>query len=786
MEDSQKTKAQLIEELNALRQRAHGRSASGESVTDCPEVAPRAILDEIDDGYYEIDLEGRYTYVNQALCHYQGVSAEALLGSDSRHSISPKFLPKAHDFFVKVLKTGRSSRLTDYEFVHRSGEVSYIDLSVSLIRNVRGQPVGFRGIVRDRTEGRLRELELERYRDFVESIEDGCFEVDLDGTFTFINSTMCRIHGYPYEELIGINYRDFASPEDTRAIYNVFNSIFRTGVPSRIFDYGIIRKDGTIRNLEVSASLIRGADGQPCGFRGISRDRTEKKDKERDLERYQTFVEGVGDGCFETDLKGNITFCNDAACRMFGYPAEQFMGMNHRTYTTPQTAGRVYRIFNEVYQTGRPGEVRDYEVVRGDGSKVYLHATVTLIRDGAGEPAGFRGICRDITEDKITEAENERLVALVNQAQRLEAIATLAAGVAHNFNNLLMSIQGFVSLMFLEIDTAQPHYSRLKTIEDLIRRGSDLTNKLLGYARHGRFAVKPVDLKRVAQSAFSLLKTKRPQIELALNLPGTVWAVAADREQLETVFRNLFTNAVEAMGGGGTIAVQAENMLLKEYFVAPHGVNPGPYVRIAVTDTGVGMENDIRERIFEPFFSTKDVSTGAGLGLASVYGTIQSHNGIILVESEKDKGSTFTIYLPAITKDPGGEGLSEMPVSGVKATILLVDDEQVICDVTADIINQLGYQAITTCSAEAAIEIFRERQSEIDLVIVDMVMPGLSGERVVEAMREMVPDIKAILISGFPEAEEVQHAMRDTRQAFLQKPLQSKTLSATIRQLLEV
>lgn len=786
MEKSQKTKAELIEELAKLRRRIDELSSGDVQRRECVDVHRNPILDEIDDGYYEIDLNGNYTYVNRALCTYQGRTAEELIGRDSRESISSRFLPKAHDFFVQVLKTGRPGRLVDYEFVHKSGEVRFIDLSVSLIRNAEGQPVGFRGIVRDRTEGRLRELDLERYRVFVESIEDGCFEVDLEGKFTFLNSAMCRIHGYPYEELLGISYRNFASPEDTKAIFKVFNSIYRTGFPARIFDYSVIRKDGEIRNLEVSASLMRDPDDQPCGFRGILRDRTERKAKEKALERYQAFVEGVGDGCFEANLRGDITFCNDAACRMFGYPADQFLGMNNRSYTSSETAKRVYRIFNKIYRTGRPGEVRDYEIHRGDGTKSYLHATVALVKDGAGNPVGFRGICRDISEQKKAETENERLISLVNQAQRLEAIATLAAGVAHNFNNLLMSIQGFVSLMFLDIDGEHPHFSRLKTIEDLIKRGSDLTTQLLGYARHGRFAVKPVDVHITVKSAFNVLKTDRPEIAVALNLPDKLWAVAADHDQIDGVFKHLFANAAEAMPGGGTIQVRAENILLKEHFVAAHGLNPGPYVKMAVTDTGVGMDHATRERIFEPFFSTKEASRGAGLGLASVYGTIQSHNGIILVESEKDRGSTFTIFLPAITKEAKEDTSLERPVNGLSPTILMVDDERVICEVTSDIISKMGYQTIITCDGAEALEIFQARQDEIDLVIVDMVMPGLSGEQVVEAMRKIVPDIKAILISGFPDAKEVQEAMRDTRQAFLQKPLQSKSLSATIRQLLEV
>ena len=218
-------------------------------------------------------------------------------------------------------------------------------------------------------------MDLERYRDFVESIEDGCFEVDLEGTLTFVNAGMCRIHGYPYDELIGMNHRHFAPPEEAKAVFKVFNRIYRTGVPAKVVDYSIVRKDGTIRNLEVSASLVCDTAGHPAGFRGITRDRTDRRNREKALERNKAFVEGVGDACFEVDLKGNTTFCNDSACRIFGYPAEQFIGMNNRSYTSPETAKRVYRIFNEVYRTGNPGVVQDYEIRRGDGMLRYLYMT---------------------------------------------------------------------------------------------------------------------------------------------------------------------------------------------------------------------------------------------------------------------------------------------------------------------------------------------------------------------------------------------------------------------------
>jgi two-component system, cell cycle sensor histidine kinase and response regulator CckA len=633
---------------------------------------------------------------------------------------------------------------------------------------------------------RSRQSELERYRVFFESIEDGCFEVDLDGTLTFVNDGMCRIQGYCFEELIGMNHREFSSPQEAKSVFAVFNKVFRSGRPSQMVEYSIIQKNGAVRNLEISASLIRDAHGAPVGFRGITRDRSAKKVKERELERYRTFVEEVQEGCFEVNLQGSFTFCNAAACRVFGYPAEQFIGMNYRSFTDPETARRIYHIFNQVYRTGRASEIRDYEISHPGGQRRCLDMTAYLIRDAEGRGAGFRGICRDVTERKEREAENERLVALLNQARRLEAIATLAAGVAHNFNNLLMSIQGFVSLMFMDTSPDQAHYPRLKIIESLIQRGSVLTSQLLGYARHGRAASKPHDIKQILESALSRFKNGNAAICVFQTVPDSVWSVAADRDQIDSVFMNLFVNAGEAMPDGGALYIAAENFLPQKRFLDFHGIGPGPYVKITIRDTGIGMDQATRERIFEPFFSTKDISKGAGLGLASAYGVIKNHGGLILVESQPHKGSTFTIFLPAVCLPSQEDARDATRSAEAGHTILLADDETVLSDLYAKIIRKLGYNIISAHNGKEALALFRVHKEHIDLAILDMVMPDLSGDQVADAMRELVPDLKIILISGNPETEVVQRAMRDTRQAFLQKPLQADSLGKAIRQLIEL
>ncbi|MBI5552328.1 MAG: PAS domain S-box protein [Desulfobacterales bacterium] len=632
---------------------------------------------------------------------------------------------------------------------------------------------------------KLRVAELERYRDFVESIEDGCFETDLDGTLTFINQAMCRIHGYPFEKLLGMNHRDFAPPQEVKSIYTAFHRIYQTGIPSSIFDYAIQLPDGSLRHVEVSAALMRDARGKALGFRGITRDRTDKKQRERELQRYRDFMENVGDACYEVNLRGDMTFCNAAAFRTFGYPPEKFLGMNNRDYTSPETAKRIYAIFNRIYRTGQPAKVNDYEIRQESGQVRYLDMNVDLIRDPAGRPVGFRGICRDITERKAAEAETERLNTLLNQAQRLEAIGTLAAGVAHNFNNLLMSIQGCVSLILMGIDSGHPHYERLKAIEGHIKRGADLTVQLLGYASDGRRSVQAAQINQIVGSAAALFGRTQPEVRIFQKYAESPWSVDVDRQQMEHVFMNLFVNAGQAMKDGGSLYIETENVLLDEAFVQAFDRKPGRYVKITVADTGIGMDATTRERIFEPFFSTQNFSRGAGLGLASVYGVVKSHEGIITVQSEKGRGATFTIFLPAAKPKSVSKADSPPPkAEGAPKTILIVDDERVIVDVTSKIVAGLGYEAMIALGGKEAVEIFSANPGRIDLVIMDMVMPGIGGDQAVEMMRAIDPEIKVIMVSGYLESGGSKGVTHRQGGAFLQKPFRVDELSRTIRELL--
>lgn len=617
---------------------------------------------------------------------------------------------------------------------------------------------------------------------FLDTIADGYYEMDLNGVFTYVNQALCDTHGYRPEELLGHAYRQFIPSIYVSNLQHLFDQVSQCGRSRRLPDFEFVQQDGGSRNVDGSAALICNAQGEAIGFRGILRDATEKKAKERELERYRIFVEAMQEGVFEIDLKGHITFLNPAACRIFGYPPEKLMGMNSVQYTSPEAAEMIHQTFDTICTTGQPQEIAGYEIERSDGQTRYLDLTASVITDESGTPIGYRGIYKDVTHRKIKEAENQRLMAKVNHSKRMEALGTLAAGVAHNFNNLLMSIQGFISIIFLDLPKDHPHYASMQTIEDLIKRGADLTTKLLGYARHGNYATEPTDLRKTVRIEIKNFQKSYKNVTLDEQVPETIWQVAADYTQMKQVFKDLFANAGEAMPNGGSLFVEMENTILKERFTEPYNRNPGPYVKISIRDTGVGMDQATCERVFEPFFSTKHFSKGAGLGLPAAYGIVNNHGGIILLESKKDQGTNITVYWPALPK--ASPGITD-DTAGVQHTVLVVDDDIVIRKLLEKALTKLNYKVLTATDGHEAEQIIQADPEQIDVAIIDIILPDVSGTEVVEAVRDLAPHTKFILISGFPESRIVKDSMRDTRQAFLQKPIQPSILSQTIRQLLD-
>jgi two-component system cell cycle sensor histidine kinase/response regulator CckA len=501
-------------------------------------------------------------------------------------------------------------------------------------------------------------------------------------------------------------------------------------------------------------------------------------------EKYRTILESIEEGYFETDLEGNLTFFNNPFCKILGYSSDRLMGTNTRQYTTAETAERMDTIAEMLRENGTPENVTDYDVIRPDGNKMMLELSYSLRKDPDGRPIGFRGMLRDVSERKKAEEEKHKLEIQLQQAQKMESIGTLAGGIAHDFNNILMGIQGNASLMLLKISSEHPNFEKIKNIEHYVQNGTALTKQLLGFARRGKYLVKATDLNEIIHKSSSLFARSRKEIQVHAKLSNAIWSAEVDRGQIEQVLLNLYVNAWQAMPEGGDLYLNTENIILDGSYVKPYKVEPGRYVKITVTDTGVGIDRETQKRIFEPFFTTKEMGRGTGLGLASVYGIVKSHGVYINVYSELDQGTTFTIYLPASGKEAAADEEVAAAIIKGSGTILLIDDEKMILDVGRELLEELGYTVLPVLGGQEAIDVFEKNRDKIDLIIMDMIMPGMSGSETFDRLKEIKPDARILLSSGYSIDGQATKILQRGCDGFIQKPFNMNQLAEKIQKIL--
>jgi two-component system cell cycle sensor histidine kinase/response regulator CckA len=500
-------------------------------------------------------------------------------------------------------------------------------------------------------------------------------------------------------------------------------------------------------------------------------------------ERYRTLVENASDIVFRTDSTGHFTFINPAGMRIAGYEEEVIIGMHYPALIHPRMLDETIKFFSRQFLKNLPDTYLEYAIITKDGREVWLGQNTQLIMED-GNLTGFQAVSRDITARKQAEESQRILEERLQQADKMEAIGTLAGGIAHDFNNLLMGIQGYASMTLLNLDTANPNYERLKRIEQQVQSGADLTSQLLGFARGGRYEVKPTNMNEIIQKTSSLFGRTKKEIAINRKLANDLCNVEVDRGQMEQVFLNLYVNAWQAMPGGGDIYLETRNVILNDEQVLPFCGKPGKHVEITITDTGTGMDEKTKEKIFEPFFTTKEMGRGTGLGLATVYGIIKGHQGMISVESEPGQGTIFTIYLPASDKEVVQEKRATEEIITGTETILLIDDEQMVMEVNQELLESMGYTVYAAGSGQEGIALYTEKKEKIDLVILDMVMPGISGSETFDRLRKINPKVKVLLSSGYSLTGEAQAIMDRGCNGFLQKPFKLEELSGKVRAML--
>jgi PAS domain S-box-containing protein len=515
-------------------------------------------------------------------------------------------------------------------------------------------------------------------------------------------------------------------------------------------------------------------------------------------EEYHSILDANPEPVILYDMEGKVEYFNLAFTNVFGWTLDECFGKSMDFFVLEDVwPGTKTMIDNLLSGDNFSGvETRCFTK---DGSIIHASLSGAIYRNMNGDPIGSIVTIRDISEQKKLE----------KQAQQA-AIGILAGGIAHNFNNLLMAIQGRTSLMLFDTNHDHPHFKHLKGIEDYIDRAAILTKQLLGFARGGKYQVKPSDVKEIIHTSFDMFRRTKNKVaihiyiqeeiihtsfdvfgrtknEIAIHIyiQRDIWSVEVEQSQIEQALLNLYVNAWQAMPGGGDLYIQAQNTVIDENFRRSYQTVPGKYVQISVTDTGRGMDRATRQRIFDPFFTTMEMGEGVGLGLASVYGIIKNHGGFIDVYSKKGKGTTFEIYLPASRKVPVKEKNAHKEVSRGTEKILFVDDEEMIIEVGRAIIENLGYQVLIARSGQEAIEIYTKNREKIDMVILDIIMPVMAGDSIYDKLKEINPDIKVLLSSGGGIDCKVSDLLNCGCDGFIQKPFNMGVLSNKIREILD-
>ncbi|MCD4764813.1 MAG: response regulator [Desulfobacterales bacterium] len=574
--------------------------------------------------------------------------------------------------------------------------------------------------------------------DLLDVIPDIVYKVDCDGHFVYINGTI-KSMGYLPEELIGKHFSAIIHPDDIASVSrsNVLKkykgSITGDKNPPKLFDERRTEKRGT------KCLIIR----------------LIQKGWEREENSKTVYVEVMASGQYDKAVSRK-----DKA----------FIG----------TVGAIRDIEKQKYADDTV-PVNDGEISCGEISSSGPDGIDVDSPDRKHE--GTIGVIRDITERRIFEQQKATLENRLQQARKMEALGQLAGGIAHNFNNLLMAIQGNTSLMLLETVSSHSHYARLRSIEAQVRSASKLTAQLLGYARKGRYEVKSLDLNRVVEETSEIFGKAKMGVTIHKELADGLFATEADESQLKQILLDLYLNAAEAMLDSGDFIVKTSNVTHEDMKDKEYDPKPGNYVLLTVTDTGVGMDKSTMGLIFDPFFTTKHMGMGTGLGLAAVYGIITGHGGYIDVESRKGHGSTFSIYLPA-----SGEKIRKVlgatdEITRVNGTVLLVDDEDMVLDVEKELLETLGYEVLTARDGKEAVEVYKKKWDKIDLVLMDMVMPNMGGGEAYDRMKEINPRVKVLLSSGYSIDREAKEILARDCDGFIQKPCTIKELSEKIREI---
>jgi two-component system cell cycle sensor histidine kinase/response regulator CckA len=776
VEDTEKTKEELLNEITELRLEAEALRLS--------EAKYRHFYENAVEGIFQCTPDGHFISVNPAFSKMVGFESPRETVEALNKTGDPIYVyPEDKERLRSVLE--EYSVVMDFELqIYRiDGKITWTSINAHAVRDETGKIVCIEGFSEDITARKEAEEKLRKEREtfftILENDPTGVVLIDPNGTYQYINPEFTRITGYVLEDIpTGKDWlwKAYPDPAYRKEVIRIWKED-RLSETSKYLDreFTITCKDGSLRDIDIRTTFM--TDFSISVFRDITGRKEVEKNLRESEAKYRSVVEDSLVG-FYIIQDGYFRFVNKRFCEIFGYAYEEIVDLlGHKDLTHPDDR----RLIDENVRKRISGEIEnieyDFRSIRKDGKIIMVKVLGSSVFY-QGRRAAVGSII-DITKERELESK-------LRQAQKMEAIGTMAGGIAHDFNNLLTIITGYSEL--LQMETAEEDHLReyVNQILSASTKASELTRSLLTFSRQQPVVLRPLNINDIIRETEKLLKRLITEnITLDISLASGVMIVMADTTQINQILFNLAGNARDVMPTGGTLSIETKNINIGPDFVENHGFGkPGQYVLISVSDTGLGMDSATRDQLFDPFFTTKAVGKGTGLGLSTVYGIVKQHNGYITVYSEPEAGTTFNIYFPGVLANIEEETLSSPIITGGTETILLAEDDDSVRRIISNILTIHGYTVIEAIDGRDAVEKSLQHK-ETEAIILDSVMPKMSGREAYEEIRRSRPDIKVLFISGYTRDIILDKGIRDKDFHFISKPVLSDILLRTLREILD-
>lgn len=775
------------------------------------EAVYRATFELAPLGVSHVSPDGRFLKVNNRTCQILGYTRDELELLNLSDITHPEDLQESQKNISRALSGHPPQYPRERRYLCKDGSIVWSSITASLVRDSQGRPKYFIALTEDITD-RKKALEAlhkseERYRFIAENATDVIWQTDLKGNFQFLSPAFERLTGWSLKEGLSFNLKDIMAPDAYETTFETLTQRISanghqrdTYIPPLILTLQALRKDGSSFTSEVSVKFLRDDQGRPTGITGVTRDISERKLAEESLKKLAGDLQkrvkelnclySISNFLGESDKSQDETLYSivrllPTAFLDPGKTCARII-LADKIFETDDFKESAHKLARDIKNTQgqKTGAVEIFlkEVGSGPGEQFFLKEEVTLI-DAIADRIS------DWLEKKRAEMEKQKVELQLRQAQKMEALGTLAGGIAHDFNNILAVIMGHTEIALEKGRIGEDATSENKRVLEAAVRASKLVKQILTFSRKVEIELKPLNLNQEIARSIKLLESTIPKmIAIEMQLAYDLKLIKADPNQMEQILVNLVTNAIDAMPSGGRLVIETKNLTLDEESLNGNiETLPGGYILWQISDTGEGIDEETQKHIFDPFFTTKEVGKGTGLGLSTVYGIVKSHGGHIICVSRPETGTVFKIYLPALQGDMHQIALEaeqyELEPQG-KETVLVVDDEKAIRESTTEILKRRGYKLLMADSGEEALEIYKNKGGQIDLVILDVGMPGMGGLKCFAELVKFDPQVKVLMASGYSVEGQMKQTAALKAAGFIAKPYRLHEMLSKVREIL--